>query len=387
MTAQQSSPFLDGTGVSVALGDIEAELLRLWGPAAVEAGGDADESNVTRVVLANLLVEVLEDPRRVSGVLETVMARHPCRAIVLRPGASAPRRIEADVSALCHLPAPGLPQVCSEQINLRTGAEAAGLLPGAVRPLLESDLPLILWWTSDPSGRVELFHQLAHEATRIIVDLPDPAPARAIATALDRAIHPYSRDAVWFTATSWRTLLAQLFDPSCLKDALGRIARVDVEVESPDSSRPPRAGVWLAAWLAGQLGWNPFGKPAVERSSSECRLDASFHAGHGVVSAAVLWRTNPDLALAAPRIVAVTLTCQGIDGDTTIHLARTRADSPAVRVDVTTPTACHLPRLVEAPEPDQTLCIAAALESSRTDPPFDRARPIALWMLEAGEPA
>jgi hypothetical protein len=41
--------------------------------------------------------------------------------------------------------------------------------------------------------------------------------------------------------------------------------------------------------------------------------------------------------------------------------------------------------LIEVPELDAAHRIAAALESSRVDPPFDRALPIALWLLEAGD--
>jgi hypothetical protein len=144
---------------------------------------------VTRIALANLVVEGLEgDCARLRGVLETVVTRFPCRAIVVRGSDDPGRRISAEVSALCHLPAPGLPQVCSERIVLHAGPNAIDLVPGAVRPLLEAELPMVLWWTGDPRLHPELFRDLGDECTRLILDLPDPdAPpgrlsARSVAT-------------------------------------------------------------------------------------------------------------------------------------------------------------------------------------------------------------
>ena len=139
--------FLEGQGIPVDLREIETELMKLWGPAAEQVGGpELENPHVTRIALANLVVESLEgDGECLRGVLETVIARFPCRAIVMRGADDPERRIAAEVSALCHLPAPGLPQVCSERIVLRAGPGAVDLLPGAVRPLLEADLPFVLW--------------------------------------------------------------------------------------------------------------------------------------------------------------------------------------------------------------------------------------------------
>ena len=151
--------FLDGQGIPVDLPNIETELSKLWGPAAEQIGGpELENPNVTRIVLANLVVVSLDgDCQSLRPVLETVIARFPCRAIVVRGSDDPERRINAEVSALCHLPAPGLPQVCSERILLRAGPQAIDLVPGAVRPLLEADLPMVLWWTSDPGNMSTYF--------------------------------------------------------------------------------------------------------------------------------------------------------------------------------------------------------------------------------------
>src|SRR4051794_18035425 len=116
MPDAMTDSFLEGQGIPVDLRDIETELTKLWGPAAEQVGGpELENRHVTRISLANLVVEFREGSCESFGpVLDTVVARFPCRAIVLRGSDDPARRIEAEVSAMCHLPAPGLPQVCSE---------------------------------------------------------------------------------------------------------------------------------------------------------------------------------------------------------------------------------------------------------------------------------
>src|SRR5262245_8581489 len=93
--------FLHGEGVPVDLHDIETELIRLWGPAAERAGGPVpDRPNVTRIVLANLVViGQTADSGRLRDTLDTVTTRFPCRTIVVRRGGEPGRAVAAEVSA------------------------------------------------------------------------------------------------------------------------------------------------------------------------------------------------------------------------------------------------------------------------------------------------
>jgi glucose-6-phosphate dehydrogenase assembly protein OpcA len=379
MVANTSDAFLNGQGVPVDLHDIETELTRLWGPAAEQVGGpDLENPNVTRIVLANLVVASRPaDAGRLQGVLDTVTARYPCRTIVLSRTGEPGRSVAAEVSALCHLPAPGLPQVCSERIVLRAGREGSDLLPGAVRPLLEANLPFILWWTDDPRTDENLFRDLGDECSRLILDLPDPGtdPA-ALRLGLDQAINPHSRDTAWFGLTRWRELMAQCFDPPCHHETLARIDSVRIESLAPNRETTPRLAAWLAAWLAGQLRWEAQGTP--ERSPG--RLRARFRGPSGEIWLEILTEAAPDVA--APQIAAATLTTRGPDGTETIRLERPSPRSAEVRIKVDSPAYCALPRVVLAPELDPSRRVSAALESSRDDPPFVHALPHMLWLLE-----
>src|SRR5579871_1495553 len=99
MPDSPTDAFLSGQGIPVEPGRIEDELTRLWGPAAERAGGpELDHPNVTRVVLANLVVQACEASAGcVAAALDEVVARFPSRAIVLAPAESPGRGVSAEV--------------------------------------------------------------------------------------------------------------------------------------------------------------------------------------------------------------------------------------------------------------------------------------------------
>jgi hypothetical protein len=70
----------------------------------------------------------------------------------------------------------------------------------------------------------------------------------------------------------------------------------------------------------------------------------------------------------------------GLRGST-FRLSRVSSRSPEVRVEIDAPGYCTLPRTVVAPEIDPARRVAAALESSRNDAPFQNALPHLLWLL------
>jgi glucose-6-phosphate dehydrogenase assembly protein OpcA len=378
MADESSSAFLDGIGVSVELPEIEAKLAELWGPAAAREGGpDVEKPALTRVVLANVAVAVGPgDSAVIHEILPIVEAHFPCRAIVLERTERPERRVFAEVSAVCHLPVPGMPQVCSERIILSAGPNARDLLPGAVRPLLEADLPFVLWWVDDPRVTVDLLDGLARESSRILVQLPDPATdPEALRIALDPARCPHSRDLAWFGATRWRELVAQFFDTADAAAALSRIEAVTIDAESPSGERAPRVAAWLAAWLTGQLGWS-----RVERRElGEGRLEATFTGPHGPVSLAIQTRVCQSCDLA--RITGISLTTGGTAGQGTYRVARVSEDTDDARIETKLPGHPCVPRLVKVDDFDLPRRVAAGLESARDDPPFCQAMPHMLWLL------
>jgi hypothetical protein len=205
-----------------------------------------------------------------------------------------------------------------------------------------------------------------------VLDLPDPgADPVALRLGLDPSINAYARDSAWFALAGWRELIAQFFDNAECPASLSRIRSVAIEATTPTSGAVPRLPVWLAAWLAGQLGWE-----ALRRSSSADRIEATFRSGNHEVDVKVLAKVASSASL---RSVRLELT-DG-DGPSSLRLARPEGCPDAVRVEVCSDRACALPRVVHVPDLDAPRRIAAALESSRHDPPFQRALAHALWMM------
>ena len=365
--------FLKGQGIPIDLAKAENELTKLWGPAAQRVGGpELEKPNVTRVVLSNLLVV-----GRYDG-LDEVLLRHPSRTIILSLTDDADPMVQAEVSAVCHLPAPGQPQVCSERIALFAGPAAREHLPAASRSLMEPDLPVVLWWSGDPLANVDLFHALANDCSRVLLDFPYPGVSSAsLAIALDRKTHPYAQDLAWFKITPWRALVAQRFDPPELA-AASRIRSVEIHALAPQAGPVPRLAAWLAAWLAGQLKWEAVKRQRVGSNLVTAQfLDASGQPVEVRLTSAV------DPSASTTQLAKVAICCQGAEGGakTGFEVVRPSAQSREVHIKVDACGLTPLPQTVIAPEISGPGRVSSALESNRDDSPYRRALPHALWLI------
>lgn len=378
-TITASDAFLDGQGVAVEFARIEDALDELWGPAAELAGGpDIDQPSVTRVVLANIVVVALnEESARVGRTVEAITGEYPSRTIVIRPG-GPDRAIGAELAAVCHLPSSGRAQVCSERIILRAGPNALELLPGAVRSLLLSDLHHVVWCADDPALVPHLLAQLAEDATRLILDRPDPGPDPAgLAAILEDSRDPLPRDLSWYAITPWREIIAPLFDTATSHPAIRAVESLVVRSETNEGGQVPRLAVWLASWFAGQFGWRP---DTVERGA-DGQLLARFQGESGPVNCSFETQAGPP---GLARIVGVEWTLRGEGSDAgagSFRLSRVGPDEAGVRVEVHCASHCELPRMVVAAPGQIEQWIAAALQADRVDPPYRRAMPIARWLL------
>src|SRR5262249_34332022 len=139
----------------------------------------------------------------------------------------------------------------------------------------------------------------------------------------------------------------------------------------------PRLALWLAAWLAGQLGWRQNGRP--QRTADG--LHASFTEGEKTIDVEIV--TVIDSKQTGPRIQGLTLTTHPTaDGSETFHLYHPTPQTDEVRIEINSPHYCTLPRSVVAPHMDHARRVSAALESSRYDESFQHALPHLFWLLE-----
>src|SRR3989440_4211710 len=130
-------------GKPVEIGRIGKELKKLW---------QEREGAMTRASLINLAIysEETGSLEKNTQLIAKITENHACRAIVIGADCKAKEnRVEAWVSAHCHVSRAGSKQICSEQLSFRLGGECANLLPSIVFSHLDSDLPFYLWWQGE----------------------------------------------------------------------------------------------------------------------------------------------------------------------------------------------------------------------------------------------
>lgn len=229
--------FTAGATTAVDVAQVERELRQLW-----QLAGDSSSQRITRACLFNLVAycESAADHEHVTGVLSEITGRHPCRAIVLLAEPDAPAdSLDAAISAHCHLAGGGGKQVCCEQISIHATGKSVTRLAGAVLPLLESDLPTVLWWYGNILARPELFQRLRTVADRVVFD-----SAATELPALAAVIDDRCADLGWTRLALWQQLLAEAFVPGV--DA--------AEIVHGCGPGARQRGELLAGWLTAQLG-------------------------------------------------------------------------------------------------------------------------------------
>jgi glucose-6-phosphate dehydrogenase assembly protein OpcA len=255
----QLETFTAGVETAVDVAQIQRQLHELWQLAA-ESEKDPSQRQITRACLFNFIVlcETDAEASHASEVISTLTIDHPCRAVVLLASPdTAQSELSATISAHCHLAGAGHKQVCCEQIVIRAMGQSVAHLGSAVLPLLESDLPTIVWWQGSFLSRIDLFRRLVSVSNRLIYDTstwPNPQPQLA---DLARAITEHPRcsfaDLSWTRLGLWRKLAAEFFDESHYRAELTRIRAVDIL-----HGRGPGAGLralLYGSWITAQLGW------------------------------------------------------------------------------------------------------------------------------------
>ncbi len=255
----QLQSFTAGTETPVDVTQIEGQLRDLWQLAA-QSEKDVANRRITRACLFTLVAycESDEDRDQITGIISDVTSRHPCRAIVIlaKPNAEE-NEIGASITAHCHLAGSGGKQVCCEQISIHASGPSVTMVPGAVLPLLESDLPTVLWWYGNPQQRQELFRRLAGVSDRVIFDTtlwPSTPVLGELAKIVGNQSSIHCSDLSWTRLSLWQQLIASAFNEPGCATALGRVNACEI-IHGCGQGASFRAQL-LAGWVAAQLGWS-----------------------------------------------------------------------------------------------------------------------------------
>src|SRR6266576_5172415 len=235
-------------GAPVAISKIDPELKKLWQDSA---------GAITRASLMNLAV-YSEEPGSLNNntqLMAKITENHACRAIVVEADCNATDdRVDAWISAHCHVSHAGNKQICSEQISFLLKGSCTTLLPSIVFSHLDSDLPFYLWWQGE--FREPMDRQLWAWVDRVIYDSQTwkdfHAQMRLVESAqMEAKQRIVLCDLNWTRLDRVRFALAQFFDHPASHHHFAKIkkARIDFALGFRSTA------VLFAGWLAAQLNW------------------------------------------------------------------------------------------------------------------------------------
>ncbi len=322
--------------VNRVLAELHREMLRAGG-----MDGGVVRLSVLNLVAACVDVDSADLAAQAVGRLG---AKHPARAIIILATPDGESTIEADLSLQCSAVDEG--QVCSEQVRLQVGGEAAFHLASAVTPMLVPDIPVYLWLVGAPPLHQAFGQDAIAICERLIVDTgaydDQAGTLRTLSGELDAAGDAVSlSDIAWERSRVWRTLLAQSFDGEEVRAFLRGIVGVDVECCGSRIS----AQAWLTAgWLSSRLGW--------PESGDGPRVVAAARPVDGV--------TDHDLTRVAIR-------CRHDGHEATITLERRGS---AVHTVIDVDGGIRAERAVPVREVETIDLVGSLLESSGDDPVY-----------------
>jgi glucose-6-phosphate dehydrogenase assembly protein OpcA len=235
-------------GMPVEIGKIDRELKKLW----AEAGGA-----MTRASLINLAIysEAPGSLPQNTEIIFKITEDHACRAIVIGANPGTPEnRVEAWISAHCHVSRAGSKQICSEQLSFLLEGPSAKLLPNIVFSQLDSDLPLYLWWQGEFHHPMDA--QLWAWVDRVIYDSQAWSDfgtqlGRVEAAQAEAKQRIVLCDLNWTRLVQFRLALAQFFDHPSSHHRFAEIESVEIDFSPGYRS----TAMLLAGWLASQLRW------------------------------------------------------------------------------------------------------------------------------------
>jgi glucose-6-phosphate dehydrogenase assembly protein OpcA len=247
-------------GMPIEIGKINKSLTQLW-----EQEGD----QLVKASLINFAVysEASDALTYNTHLMAEITREHACRAILLAANPVAhKRRIQAWISAHCHLTGGGAREVCSEQIAFLLEGAGPETMRNVLFSHLDSDLPLYLWWQGPFTGSLDA--QLWKWVDRFLFDSSSwRDPSRQMQILRESVAGARSRivlcDLNWRRLIYLRLAIAQMFDQPWAAEKLRSIKELTI-VFHPEYQT---TAVLLVAWFASQLGWE-----LVERLDSEFKF-------------------------------------------------------------------------------------------------------------------
>src|SRR5271165_3227344 len=196
----------------IPLSAIKAEAMKQW-------------QEVTRSSVLTLVAFASGAGRaeQVSAIIDAMSSGHPSRTIIVSVDPSSGRtEPTATVEVKPHMIGSGHIKVGSEQVTLNLPESEITHLSDFVSPLLLSDMPVFVWWTSGSPANVALIDDLVDIGDYLIFDSADFAQPEQDISHLASIIQRWRDSPVnykafndfnWARIRRWREQVAQCFDP------------------------------------------------------------------------------------------------------------------------------------------------------------------------------
>jgi glucose-6-phosphate dehydrogenase assembly protein OpcA len=232
---------------------IEKQLELLW----QETRHTSHDLGMTRTSMSNLIIycDNVQSMQKLDSGIPHLVQRHPARVIMVISSREPGEAIIAEI-AVHYRGCDSGTQLCSEQVNLYFPYRDIKRVASLVRPLLIGDLPTALWWAcaEPPALREQVFAVLAEMSEHVIYDSRGwPNPVQGV-KAMSRWVIGRKQPVFnlsWRYLKAWRRIIAQVFNPAVIPDALDSIERIEIN-HTPHAL--PMSWL-LTGWLAARLNW------------------------------------------------------------------------------------------------------------------------------------
>lgn len=257
---------------AVAVAQIDDAIAERWRTMVAKL-----ERPQSHACVMTLIVSVDEegDHRCAFDIVDQLAGKYPIRVITVGHSDKERDAVLAWVNTECE--GEGSAAICSEEIVLQGGADSNDRIVSAVRGLLISDLPVMLWWRAGVPGGSRLWRGLHSMCDRVIVDSHrftferngadgksgeragrvshGPSALEALRELVKAGGARVSvRDLNWQRTSPWRAAIATCFDD---RDALSLLADMDrcsiTFAGARDEELPSTRALLMAGWLANRL--------------------------------------------------------------------------------------------------------------------------------------
>jgi glucose-6-phosphate dehydrogenase assembly protein OpcA len=288
-------PRLPWAGKQVPTESVADELSHLWRMSSDNVRTSQNINVRTSVLNLIICVPDVESAQRASTLIRELSSTHIARVTILILDSNAPARVASWITTRSFPVISDVMRHTFEQITLMANGSAVRSIQHIVQPLIKPDLPVYLWWLSDPPSDLSLFDSLSKLSNRIIVDSSSfSTPEKSIRT-LSTLVQAFPNsglsDLNWGRITPWRELVAQFFDVAEYRPYLSGINAIEIEhaagpfaeltrTEQGDISPNSTCALLLAGWLKTRLGWQY--TPASPDAQDEHDSSIGMHAWHMV---------------------------------------------------------------------------------------------------------